>query len=82
MPSTAVVADTTSYLPAELIQRHDIHLISLYVGIEGEQDRESDLTDLGAFYERLRASDQTHPADRTRRRKRSAAGVPAVAGRA
>jgi DegV family protein with EDD domain len=58
MPSTAVVADTTSYLPAELIQRHDIHLISLYVGIEGEQDRESDLTDLGAFYERLRASDQ------------------------
>ena len=46
MPSTAVVADTTSYLPAELIQRHDIHLVSLYVGIEGEQDREADIDDL------------------------------------
>jgi DegV family protein with EDD domain len=58
MPSTAVVADTTSYLPQELIDRHDIHLVSLYVGIEGEQDRESDIDDLQGFYERLRASDQ------------------------
>jgi DegV family protein with EDD domain len=59
MPSTAVVADTTSYLPSDLLAEHDVHLVSLYVGIEGEQDRESDLTDLHAFYERLRASDQT-----------------------
>src|SRR5215208_4257230 len=59
MPSTAVVADTTSYLPPELIARHDIRLVSLYVGIEGEQDRESEITDLHGFYERLRASDQT-----------------------
>ena len=59
MPSTAVVADTTSYLPPELIDEHDIHLVSLYVGIEGEQDRESDIGDLQDFYERLRASDQT-----------------------
>jgi fatty acid kinase fatty acid binding subunit len=59
MPSTAVVADTTSYLPPELIAQHDIHLVSLYVGIEGDQDRESDIDDLQGFYERLRASDQT-----------------------
>jgi fatty acid kinase fatty acid binding subunit len=59
MPSTAVVADTTSYLPPELIEEHKIHLVSLYVGIEGEQDRESDIADLQGFYERLRASDQT-----------------------
>jgi DegV family protein with EDD domain len=59
MPSTAVVADTTSYLPPELIEQHDIHLVSLYVGIEGEQDRESDIDDLEGFYERLRVSDQT-----------------------
>ena len=59
MPSTAVVADTTSYLPPELIARHDIRLVSLYVGIEGEQDRESEITDLHGFYERLRASDRT-----------------------
>jgi DegV family protein with EDD domain len=58
MPSTAVVADTTSYLPPELIEQHDIHLVSLYVGLEGEQERESDIDDLQGFYERLRASDQ------------------------
>jgi DegV family protein with EDD domain len=58
MPSTAVVADTTSYLPPELIQHHDVRLVSLYVGIEGEQERESDITDLQGFYERLRASDK------------------------
>jgi fatty acid kinase fatty acid binding subunit len=56
MPSTAVVADTTSYLPQELIARHDIHLVSLYVGLEGEQERESDIADLQGFYERLRRS--------------------------
>jgi DegV family protein with EDD domain len=56
VPSTAVVADTTSYLPPELIARHHIHLVSLYVGLEGEQERESDIADLQAFYERLRKS--------------------------
>jgi DegV family protein with EDD domain len=59
MPSTAVVADTTSYLPRELLDAHDIKEVSLYVGLEGEQEREADLTDLHAFYERLRISDQT-----------------------
>ncbi|HKH22951.1 MAG TPA: DegV family protein [Solirubrobacterales bacterium] len=56
MPSTAVVADTTSYLTPELLERHDVHLVSLYVGIEGEQERESDIADLQGFYERLRKS--------------------------
>ncbi len=59
MPSTAVVADTTSYLPRELLDQHEIKEVSLYVGLEGEQERESDITDLHAFYERLRVSDQT-----------------------
>jgi DegV family protein with EDD domain len=59
MPSTAVVADTTSYLPPELLEKHGVKLVSLYVGIEGEQERESDITDLHGFYERLRVSDQT-----------------------
>jgi DegV family protein with EDD domain len=58
MPSTAVVADTTSYLTPELLAQHDIKLVSLYVGVEGEQERESDITDLHGFYERLRASDE------------------------
>ncbi len=58
MPSTAVVADTTSYLPPELLAQHDVHLVSLYVGIEGEQERESEIDDLQGFYERLRVSDE------------------------
>jgi DegV family protein with EDD domain len=58
MPSTAVVADTTSYLPRDLLDKHDVKEVSLYVGLEGEQERESDIADLHAFYERLRASDQ------------------------
>jgi len=58
MPSTAVVADTTSYLPPELLREHDVRLVSLYVGIEGEQGKESEITDLAGFYERLRASDK------------------------
>jgi DegV family protein with EDD domain len=58
MPSTAVVADTTSYLPTELIEQHDIRLVSLYVGIEGDQQKESEIDDLQGFYERLRTSDQ------------------------
>jgi DegV family protein with EDD domain len=59
MPSTAVVADTTSYLPPELLAKHGITLVSLYVGVEGDQERESDIADLHGFYERLRISDQT-----------------------
>jgi fatty acid kinase fatty acid binding subunit len=56
MPSTAVVADTTSYLPPELLDEHDVRLVSLYVGLEGEQERESEIGDLHGFYERLRVS--------------------------
>ena len=32
-------------------------MISLYVSIDGEQERETDIADYGAFYERLRASE-------------------------
>jgi DegV family protein with EDD domain len=56
--TTALVADTTSYLPRELLAQHDVHLISLYVGLEGDQQRESDIQDLDAFYERLRISEE------------------------
>jgi DegV family protein with EDD domain len=54
--SPALVIDSTSYLPPELIERHQMHVVSLYVGLEGKQERESEITDLGEFYERLRAS--------------------------
>jgi DegV family protein with EDD domain len=56
MSGPAIVSDTTSYLPPELIERHGVELVSLYVGIEGKQERESEITDYDDFYARLRAS--------------------------
>ena len=52
----AVVCDSTAYLPPELIAERDIATISLYVSVDGEQQRESEIDDYPAFYERLRAS--------------------------
>jgi DegV family protein with EDD domain len=56
LAETAVVCDTTAYLPAEMIRDRGVELISLYVSIDGEQERESDVTDYGDFYQRLRSS--------------------------
>jgi DegV family protein with EDD domain len=53
----AVVCDSTAYLPAEVVASHEIHAISLYVSVDGEQEPESEIVDYGAFYERLRASE-------------------------
>ena len=41
--NTAIVVDSTSYLPEELIERHNIHRVSLYVTLDGEQERESEI---------------------------------------
>ena len=54
MPVT-IVTDTTQYLPREVIERHDIQLVSLYVNWMGRTDRESDLPDYNAFYDFLRS---------------------------
>jgi DegV family protein with EDD domain len=54
----AIVTDSTPYLPRALIERSQIHEVSLYVGWGGELARESSYTDLDAFYERLRDSEQ------------------------
>jgi DegV family protein with EDD domain len=56
---TAIVADTTSTLPPEVLSEYDVNLVSLYVGLEGEQQRESEITDLDEFYQRLRVSEET-----------------------
>lgn len=55
--NTAVVCDTTAYLPAELIERHGVSLVSLYVRFGEEQQRESEITDYDAFYERVRVAE-------------------------
>src|SRR3954452_10405070 len=54
MSRVAVVTDTTQYLPREVIERHGLHLVSLYVNWDGRTDRESDLGDYDAFYDFLR----------------------------
>jgi DegV family protein with EDD domain len=54
----AVVTDTTAYLPAELVERSEIGVVSLYVNWEDGSEREADIRDLDAFYERLRVTEQ------------------------
>ena len=51
----AVVTDTTQYLPREVIERHSIQLVSLYVNWKGRTDRESELPDYHGFYDFLRS---------------------------
>jgi DegV family protein with EDD domain len=55
MSSVAVVTDTTQYLPREAIERHGLHLVSLYVNWDGRTDREIDLPDYDAYYDFLRS---------------------------
>jgi DegV family protein with EDD domain len=54
---TAVVCDTTAYLPSELVAAQGIQTISLYVAVDGDQKPESEISDYAAFYETLRASE-------------------------
>jgi DegV family protein with EDD domain len=56
-PETAVVCDTTAYLPLDLVAARGIETISLYVSVDGHQERELDVSDYGDFYARLRASE-------------------------
>jgi DegV family protein with EDD domain len=53
---TVVVCDTTAYLPDEMVRERRIEMISLYVSIDGQQEREADVSDYGDFYQRLRSS--------------------------
>ena len=55
---TAIVVDTTAYLPDGMIAELGIHRVSLYVTLEGEQKRESEIgaAEYDDFYERLSRS--------------------------
>ena len=53
MASVAVATDSTHYLPRELADAEAIHQVSLYVGWEGEPQRELEMDGFDAFYERL-----------------------------
>jgi DegV family protein with EDD domain len=54
---TAVVCDTTAYLPCDLVSERGIETVSLYVAVDGHQEREREISDYAGFYERLRASE-------------------------
>ena len=55
MSPVAVVTDSTQYLPREVIERHRLHVVSLYVSWDGRVDREIDLPDYDAYYDFLRS---------------------------
>jgi DegV family protein with EDD domain len=52
----AIVTDSCHYLTRELVAEHGIHQVSLYVHWHDETERESEIVDLDAYYERLRTS--------------------------
>jgi DegV family protein with EDD domain len=61
MGRVSVVTDSTSYLPTELIERHGIHVVPLYVVFGGDRPvPETDITDYPAFFEEVRTA-QKHP---------------------
>jgi len=55
MAEVAIAADSTHYLPRALADSEGVHQVSLYVGWEGESQRELEMADFDAFYERLRS---------------------------
>jgi DegV family protein with EDD domain len=60
MPRTAVVTDSTAYLPPEMAAGNSIEVVSLYVNFGGDRtERETDLMkDLETFYDEIRSADQ------------------------
>ena len=51
--SVAVVTDSTTYVPPELLRERGIHQVSLYVGWNRDLRPEHEYTDLDDFYRRL-----------------------------
>jgi DegV family protein with EDD domain len=60
MPRTAVVTDSTAYLPPEMVAGNSIGIVSLYVNFGGDRtERETDLMqDLDTFYDQIRSAEQ------------------------
>src|SRR5215216_3354998 len=58
MAQVAVVIDSTHYMPREVVERHRLHTVSLYVrwGDPPADEREADLPDFDGFYRHLRTS--------------------------
>ena len=57
--SVAVVTDSTTYVPAELLDELGVRRVDLYVGWDDDMPAESEWADLDAFYARLQESERT-----------------------
>jgi DegV family protein with EDD domain len=58
VPPVAVVTDSTAYLPQATIDRHHVRVVPLYVVFGGDRTvPETEITDLPAFFEELRAAE-------------------------
>jgi DegV family protein with EDD domain len=60
MAQTAVVTDSTAYLPPEIVAGNSIGIVSLYVNFAGDRtERETDLMDdLDTLYDEIRSAEQ------------------------
>jgi DegV family protein with EDD domain len=59
MSQVAVVADSTSYLPPELVERHAISIVPLYVVFDGDRTvPETEIGDYENFFEDLRRAER------------------------
>ena len=54
MAPVAVAADSTHYLPRALADAESVHQVSLYVGWQGQPERELEMDGFDGFYKRLR----------------------------
>jgi DegV family protein with EDD domain len=58
MTDVAVVTDSTSYLPPDVVERHGIQVVPLYIVFGGDRTvPETDITDYDEFFEDLRKVD-------------------------
>jgi DegV family protein with EDD domain len=55
MSSVTIATDSTHYLPRVLADSEDVHQVGLYVGWGDARERETELENFDAFYERLRS---------------------------
>jgi DegV family protein with EDD domain len=59
MSDVAIVTDSTAYLPPELIERHGVHVVPLYVVFDGDRPvPEVDITNYDEFFEELRRAER------------------------
>ena len=59
MSDVAIVTDSTAYLPPELIERHAVHVVPLYVVFGGDRTvPEVEIVDYDAFFDELRSAEK------------------------